>query len=163
MFWYVFYTAPRAEKVVCKNLVGKNYNVFLPTTKILREWKNRQKKWIEQVLFPSYIFVNTEEYELYNIVRIPKIAAFIKCGSKPSTIPVKDIEAIKKMISLDKEVSVEHNFIVGESVRINKGPLMGYEGILVKQKGGTKFGIQLKDINHTVLINVCTSLIEKIK
>ena len=159
--WYVFYTSPRAEKVVKQELVFRGYEVFLPITKTLRTWKNRQKKMVDQVLFPSYIFVYTEECYLHQICQTPKVMTFIHCGGKPSKISFKCIEGIKQMLNLDKEVSVESNFSEGENIRIMHGPLAGYEGILVKQKSKTRFGIQLKQINQTVFIDVCISMMEK--
>ena len=161
--WFIFYTSPRAEKIVCQELIKRNYDAFLPLTRTLRVWKNRQKKWIDQVLFPCYIFVNTEESELYNIKQVPKIVCHIHCAGKPSIIPLKVIDTIKKVISMEQEISVDTEFYEGENVKIVYGPLVGYEGILVKQKGKTRFGIQLKEIKHTVLIDMCTSLVEKAK
>lgn len=159
--WYVFYTAPRAEKVIQKELILRGYEVFLPIIKTMRIWKNRQRKIVEQVLFESYIFVNTEEKYLHKICQTPKIVTFIQCGGKPSKINIKCIEGIKQMLNLHQEISVEPIFTEGEEVQIISGPLTGYEGILVKQKSKTRFGIQLKEINQTVFINVCTRIVEK--
>ncbi|WP_459212987.1 UpxY family transcription antiterminator [Aquimarina rhabdastrellae] len=160
--WYIFYTSPRAEKVVYKDLLARDYDAFLPLTKTLKVWKNRQKKIIESPLFPSYIFVNTRLNEIYDISRIPKIATFIRCGQKPSVIPPNDIATIKKMLLLEQEVSVETTFYEGERVKIIKGPLVGHEGILIEQKGKTRFGIHLNEINQAVFVNVCTSILQKV-
>jgi transcription antitermination factor NusG len=160
--WYVFYTAPRAEKKVHQELFHRGYEVFLPKTKTLRIWKNRQKKMVDMILFPSYIFVNTYEKYLYNICQIPKISTFIHCAGKPSIIDFKCIDGIKKMLALEQEVTVRNNFAEGENVRVVYGPLTGYEGILIQQKSKTRFGIQLKEINQTVFIDISTSLLEKI-
>ncbi|MBQ0740940.1 transcriptional activator RfaH, partial [Aquimarina celericrescens] len=84
--------------------------------------------------------------EIYEISRFPKIATCIKCGQRPSVVSPNDIDSIKKLLSLENEVSVETNYYEGESVRIIHGPLTGHEGILVKQKGKARFGIQLKEI-----------------
>ncbi len=159
--WYVFYTSPRAEKVVRQELDLRGYEVFLPITKKLRIWKNRQKKIVDQVLFPSYIFVHTEERYLHKICQTPKIMTFLNCGGKASKINVKCIEGIKQMLNLKQEISVEANFTEGEEVRIIQGPLMGYEGVLIKQKSKTRFGIRLQEINQTVFIDICTSMVEK--
>lgn len=159
--WYVFYTAPRAEKVAQKELSDKGYEVFLPIIKLLRVYKNRNKRLIEQVLFPSYIFVHTEEKYLYKICHIPKITTFIHCGGKPSKISIKCIESIQGIINLHQEIFIEHRFNEGENVRIIHGPLAGYDGILVKQKSKTRFGIVIKEINQTMCIDICTSMVEK--
>ena len=160
--WYVFYTAPRAEKVVLRELSFQGYEAFLPITKTLRVWKNRQKKMIDQVLFPSYIFVNTEESSLHKICQTPKVVTFIRCGNKPSKVDIKCIEGLKLMLNLGQEITVEPIFTEGETVRVIDGPLAGYKGILVKQKSKSRFGIQLKEISQTVLIDICTSFLKKI-
>jgi transcription antitermination factor NusG len=159
--WYVFYTAPRAEKVVQKDLSNRGYEVFLPITKTLRLWSNRQRKVIDQVLFPSYIFVNTEESYLHKICQIPKVVMFIKCGDKPSKVNCKCIEGIKSMLNLDQEIFIEPNFSEGENVRIISGPLAGHEGVLLKQQSKTRFGIQLKEIKQTVSIDVSMNMVQK--
>lgn len=159
--WYVFYTAPRAEKKAKLELELRGYEVFLPMTKSTRIWKNRQKKLIDTVIFPSYIFVRTNERYLAEICRINKIATYIHCGGKPSKVAPECIEAIKCMLSLNQEISVGNEFIEGESVRIVEGPLAGYNGVLVQQKSKTKFGIHLKEINQVASIEICTSVLEK--
>ncbi|EDP94333.1 UpxY family transcription antiterminator [Kordia algicida OT-1] len=159
--WFVLYTAPRAEKKAKLELEYRGYEVFLPMTKSLRIWKNRQKKLIDSVLFPSYIFVKTDERYLAEICRINKIATYIHCGGKPCKVSPECIEAIKCMLSMDQEISVGNDFIEGESVRIVEGPLAGYNGVLVQQKSKTKFGIHLKEINQVASIEICTSALEK--
>jgi transcription antitermination factor NusG len=139
-----------------------NYEVFLPMTRTMRVWKNRQKKWIDQVLFPNYIFVKTRQCELYHITQTPKVVTYIQCAGKPSIIPLNEVEGIKKILCLEQEISVETKFYEGDKVKIVCGPLVGHEGILIKQNGKTRFGIQLKEINHIVLIDIDTRVLEKI-
>lgn len=160
--WFVFYTSPRAEKIAQRELSFQGYEVFLPMTKTLRIWKNRQKKILDQVLFPSYIFVYTQECYLHKICQIPKIMTFIHCGGKPSIIRGNCIESLKKMLNLNQKITVSPNFNEGENVRVILGPLAGYEGILLRQKTKTKFGLQLKEISQTVLIDICTSFLKRI-
>jgi transcription antitermination factor NusG len=159
--WYVFYTAPRAEKVAYNQLIRLDYEAFLPMMRSMHIWKNRQKKWIEEVLFPSYIFVNTHSCHLYRIVSMPKITACISCGGKPSVISHNEIEAIKKVLHNNENMFVQSAiFHEGERVRVTRGPLAGCEGVLVKQKGKTHFGIQLEVINHTLLVDIDTSFLD---
>ncbi|QHI36110.1 hypothetical protein IMCC3317_14640 [Kordia antarctica] len=159
--WYVLYTAPRAEKIAKRELEFNNYEVFLPITTTLRVWKNRQKKMIDSVVFPSYIFIHTNERYLAEACRINKISTYLHCGGKPSKVDPKCIEGIKRMLEMNQEISVSENFHEGELVRITKGPLAGYEGVLIHQKSKTKFGIHLKEINQTILVEICTSVLEK--
>ena len=160
--WYIFYTCPRAEKKVYQDLISRNYDVFLPMLKKSRCWKNRQKKIIHTPLFPSYIFVNTILSEVYKICKFPKIATYIRCGDSPSRIPIKDIESVRKMLSLEIEVNVEPAYYNGELVKIITGPLAGLEGKLLNQKGLTRFGIELKEINYIVTVDIRDNIVCKI-
>ncbi len=160
--WFVFYTRPRTEKKVHYELINSDYDVFLPTVKTLRLWKNRQKKWVESALFPGYIFINTVRSSLSSITLNPNVVTYIRCGGEPSTVRDRDIQGIRHILGLNQDISVESTFREGEIVRIIKGPLTGYEGIIEKQKSKTRFGIQLKEINQTVFIDICTSMVERI-
>ncbi len=160
--WYVFYTFPKAEKVVYKELLRKQYESFLPLYKTMNIWKNRQKKIIYKVLFPGYIFVKIRETEIYKVLQIPKICTCIKCGTKPSIVTEKDIKGIRQILSLEKNISTEHNLVPDEHIRITQGPLAGYEGILMRQNGKYRFGIQLKEINQIVTVDIQASMIERI-
>jgi len=162
--WVVFYTCPRAEKVVYKQLVDKGYETFLPLQKNLRIWKNRQRKLIEEPLFPCYIFVKTRSSDIYNISRIHGICRCVVFEGKSCIIPDKDIEAIQIMILSEQQVVSSNNeFKEGEKVKIIRGPLTGYEGILFKQKGNSKFGIQMEGINLIASIDISIEDIQKQK
>lgn len=160
--WYIFYLRPRSENVVYQVLMNLEYNVFFPTITSLRIWKNRQKKKIKIPLFPNYLFVYTYEHELFAIKALPKVVTFLTSEGRPLTISEKEIEGIKRMLGLEKYIAVETAFNKGEQVRIVSGPLMGYEGVLVKQHGKNRFGIQLKAINHTVFVDITLSDLEKL-
>ena len=62
---------------------------------------------------------------------------------------------------MDANISVDTVFCIGDKVRIIKGPLEGQEGILTTQKGKHRFGIQLKEINQSLLVDISISMIEK--
>ena len=161
MKWFIFYLRPRSEKLVYNLLRNLSYEVFFPTIQSLRIWKNRQRKMITVPLFPNYMFVYTYEHELYNIRCLPRVASFVSCDGKPATISGQEIAGVKQMLGLDKTITVETTFIKGEPVRIVSGPLAGYEGVLIQQNGRTRFAIRLEAINHTVLVDISRSTLEK--
>lgn len=161
--WYVFYTRPHAEKVVHNELLKRQYDVFLPMVKTFRLWKNRQKGTVYKVLFPGYIFVKTIESEIYDVLYIRKIVRCIKCGDRPAVVPGTVISCIKIMLEMGQEVFTSQDFTEGEHVRVISGPLTGYEGILVKRKGKTRFCIELNHIRQCACIDISASMLEKIR
>ena len=161
LHWYVLYTRSRAEEKVQKELSLRNYHVYLPLTRKLKVWRNRQKKLISHILFPNYIFIKTTCCKLNSIIQLPDIVSFINCSGEPSVVPDKEIDAIRNMIDYNIDISIEPVFKTGERVKIVDGPLSGYEGILVEQKGKNRFGIHLEVLNKTILADICLAELEK--
>lgn len=159
--WYVFYTRPNSEKVVFNDLQKRKYDVFLPMVKTLNYWNNRQKKIVSKVLFPGYIFVKTIRAGLQAIEQLPGVVYCVRCGDRPAIVPEKDIMCIEQMVSLGQEVYTERDFNMGEHVRVVSGPLTGFEGILVKRRGRSRFCIQLKDIEQCACIDIRAWMLEK--
>jgi transcription antitermination factor NusG len=160
--WHVFYLRPRAENRVYRILMNLNYEVFWPVIHSIRIWKNRQKKKIRLPLFPNYLFVYTHAHELYSINCLREVVSYVACGGKPSTVSDREVEGIRRMLGLGREITVETKISIGERVRILSGPLKGYEGVLIEQHSKTRFGIQLKAINHTVFIDINQLELEKL-
>lgn len=159
--WFIFYTTPRAEKIVLKTLVNLGYDAFLPLMKMSKVWSNRQKKIIENPMFPNYIFVNTYRSNIYDIVRLPKICYCIQHEKKPVTIANKTIDAIKIMLSTKSEISILQNIELGDEIEITNGPLSGYEGVLIEEKGKNKFGVLVDFFNTLVTIEMSKDAIRK--
>ncbi|MGH8377677.1 MAG: transcription termination/antitermination NusG family protein, partial [Gammaproteobacteria bacterium] len=57
--WLAAYTRPRHEHTVAEYLLGRRYQVFLPTYSTWRYWSDR-RKLIRLPLFSSYVFVRLE-------------------------------------------------------------------------------------------------------
>ncbi len=160
--WYVFYTRPNSEKVVYNKLLKRTYDVFLPMVKTVNHWNNRQRKIVSKVLFPGYIFVKTIRAGIPGIEQLPGVVYCVRCGDRPAIVPEKDIMCIEQMVTLGQEVYTERDFKKGEHVRVVNGPLTGFEGILVKRRGKSRFCIQLKDIEQCACIDIHSSMLEKV-
>jgi transcription elongation factor/antiterminator RfaH len=157
--WYIFYTFPKAEKVIKQELERRNYDVCLPLQKVIRQWKDR-KKIIETPLFPNYIFVKTIKTQIYHIAANPKIIKFVAFEGKPAKLKEADIEFIKSACQCgDVYLS---NVKKGDKIRINSGLLRGHEGVLVESDGKKRFGLLLKEISQMIIIDLNKTKFEKL-
>ncbi|MFZ1527915.1 MAG: UpxY family transcription antiterminator [Ferruginibacter sp.] len=159
--WYIFYTYPRAEKIIETDLLRRGYNVYLPTCKNVSYWKNRQRRIIEKALFPSYIFVKTTEAHLFRIAAVPKVVTFLKTSGKASTIPEEKIAAIRSVIATQEDIEVKEQFNGGDLVIILSGPLSGLEGRLISKIGKKRFAIQIDSLNRVVLVDISETTVFK--
>ena len=158
--WHAVYTLPRFEKKVNKLLEEKRIEVFLPLQKKLKIWKDR-KKWVEEPLFRSYIFVNVSEQEYYEAINVKGAVKYVTFSSKAVNIPENQILALKELLDNNKELIVTSTkFKKGDIVTINKGVLCGFEGELINYLGKKRMLIRVEQIGCSVVFEVPSSDLE---
>lgn len=159
----VCYTAPRAEKKVNERLKSWDIEAFLPTQRVLKQWSDR-KKWVEEALFRSYIFVKVKPTEQGQVLQVPGILRFIYYLGKPAEISEKQIEDIRAL--LRNEVPLKAfpiDLKKGDLIRITAGPLKDIEGELMEIQGKRKLLIRLNGIEQSVVASISAHQIEKIR
>ncbi|MDV7400146.1 transcription termination/antitermination NusG family protein, partial [Arthrospira platensis SPKY1] len=66
--WMAVYTKPRCEKKAFERLSKReDLELYLPVQKRLKQWSDR-KKWVEEVVLPSYLFIKCTEKQRYDIL-----------------------------------------------------------------------------------------------
>ena len=155
LLWYVLYTAPRAEKKVQIELQKKGFKTFLPVQRTLKQWSDR-KKWIEEPLFKSYIFIETElEKNYYDILNTNGIVKFINFEKKPVVVNYREIETIQLLLGYTEGIeATDEVFEIGQKVDVIAGPLLGLNGLLVQKNGSHQFLMELETIHQKILINI---------
>jgi transcriptional antiterminator RfaH len=126
--WYPLYTKSRTEKKISSALNQKGIETYLPLNKQLKQWSDR-KKWTEEPLFKSYIFVKISGLEYNSVIQTPGVVRFIYFSGRLATIPEKQIEQLKKILEQDYQPEVCFTKLEkGQTVKIIDGSLKGYEG-----------------------------------
>jgi transcriptional antiterminator RfaH len=155
--WYVVYTKPRHEKKVAAFLSSFNIANFLPTTRLLRIWKDR-KKYIDSPLFPSYVFVHLEDMETYyRVLNLEAVLYYVRLGKE--VVRVKEdvfhnIRLIMKQVNdIDIEVSDDY-FQPGKQLMIKDGILCGLLCEVVEVKGEQKILVRVNMLQKKSLVTV---------
>jgi transcriptional antiterminator RfaH len=157
--WYLLYTNPRAEKKVESELKLRGFEVFLPLHKTLRQWTDR-KKWVEEPLFKSYLFIYTElEKNYYSILSVPGVVKFVNFEKKPALVDPREIELVKFMLGNISDLeSVGYDGIatleIGDSVRVMAGPLMGTHGKLIERRSNKQLLIELTTMRQNLIVSM---------
>ena len=160
--WYPIYTRARAEKKVNQQLIQKGIESYLPLQKTLKQWSDR-KKWVQEPLFRSYVFVHLTETEFIDVLKINGVAGFISFEQKRASIPDNQIEIIRKIENNDInfEVSTE-DFEIGDTVEIQSGALKNLRGALIELRGKYKVFVKIEAINQAILIDIPVAHLKKV-
>jgi transcription antitermination factor NusG len=159
--WYALYVRSRAEKQVASLLFNNGIEVYLPLMKTLKQWSDR-KKWVEEPLFKSYIFVRISPPEYYDVLNTAGIVRYITFEGKAVAIPPQQIEAIKQFINSDEELpDILPNLSPGTPVNIIDGPMKGIDGELFEILGKKKVRIEIDGLGQSIYLELPASHIRK--
>lgn len=155
--WYVIYTRPRHEKKVALQLSDFNIAYVLPTTRILRVWKDR-KKYVDAPLFPSYVFVYLEDLETYyKILTLEGVLYYVRAGKDVAKVNENVIHNIclitREVSDTDIEISDDY-FLPGKQVMINDGVLCGLTGEIVEVRGEQKMLVRMSMLQKNILVTI---------
>lgn len=146
----------------------KNKNQELETIVWFPTKENREKRKgletnVKKPLFPSYLFIywegeNEREFPLIDIRRLTNVLKFLRYDSGSYALQGKDLE-YAKWIHMHRG-NIKRSKVIfreGQKVHICEGPLMGFDGSVIKVDKhhkritiGFDFGGKLTPVNFSV-------------
>ncbi|MBN2614265.1 MAG: UpxY family transcription antiterminator [Bacteroidales bacterium] len=152
--WYALYVKSRSEKKVAAQLEGEGIEFYLPLEQRLKQWSDR-KKWVEEPLFRSYIFVHISEKDYFRTLVVHGAVRYVTFEGKAVRVPPQQIEAIKLYLNEKEPVSTDQeHWEVGQKVEVLSGKLTGLQGKLVDVKGKKKVRIMIDVVNSALYLNL---------
>ena len=159
--WYPVYTHPRAEKKASQALINKGVETYLPLHRQLKKWSDR-KKWVEEPLIKSYLFVRIAEHEQSDVLMTKGIARFIYFSGKIASMPQRQIDELKLVMASPFELEItEEDLQPGEKVMIKAGPLKGLLGEIISYRSQKQLALRLENLGYSIIIHIATSLIDR--
>lgn len=160
--WFVVVAKPRAEKQVSRRLTEADVEHFLPLQRQLRVWHDR-KKWVEMPLFPSYVFIKTEERLRTRVFGINGVVRFVNFGGKAAVLSDREIERIHRLCEWLGEVAIEQgNIKAGDEVEILTGHFKGLRGQVLDKGDKKLLRIAIEGLGCVATVRLSEEEIKKI-
>ncbi|WP_292972646.1 UpxY family transcription antiterminator [Mucilaginibacter sp.] len=160
--WYPVYTHARAEKKAYEALKAKGIEAYLPLQRKLKQWSDR-KKWVEEPLISSYLFVNISPQHMAEVLMTKGIARFLYFSGKVATMPDRQIKELKLLLATDAELEVtEEDLQPGEKVTIKAGPLKGINGEIIAHRSQKKLLLRLESMGQSLIVSMPPSYINRL-
>lgn len=161
--WFAVYTAPKAEKKASIRLEQQGIDHYLPVQKRLKQWSDR-KKWVEEPLFRSYLFVHISEEHYFSVLNTHGLVKFISFGGTAASIPDFQIETIRRLLMESTEIEItQESYAPGTPVEVIAGPLMGTLGELISFRGEKRIAVKIHTLDTSVLINIPEQFVVPLK
>lgn len=166
--WYVVQVRTGTEENIrqqCDNNIGNEImdSCFIP---YYEERRHVRGEWVtlKKVLFPSYIFIVTEEIEevykkLKTVIGLTKLL-----GTGQEIVPLTEKEQIfiQRLGGDDHVVEMSEGIIEQSKVRVTSGPLMGMEGYIRKiDRHKRKAWMELELFGRKQMVQVGLEIVAK--
>jgi transcriptional antiterminator RfaH len=160
--WYAVYTKSRQEKKLAERLVTRGIEAWIPIRKTLKQWSDR-KKWVEEVLVRSYVFVRIFPASYDAVLNNPGVVRFIWFNGKPAVIPDNQITMLKLVTGSAAVITpVPCNFEPGTPVRVIAGPLSGITGELINIDKKDQVIVRIDHITTALSLTISPQLLEAV-
>jgi transcriptional antiterminator NusG len=140
--WYVVHTYAGYENKVKSNLESRIssmnmedriYEVVIPMEEVI-EVKNGKRVPVQRKVFPGYLLCRCElDDDSWSVIRqTPGVTSFVGPGTKPTSLPRSEVEAILQVrpegAEGQKRPKPRLEYEVGETVRVKEGPFADFSG-----------------------------------
>jgi len=156
--WYALQVRSKYECPVANALTSKGIDTFLPVYQVQRRWKDRLRE-SEQPLFPCYLFCRFDVSSRLPILVTPGVRAIISFGGGPARIDDKEMEAIQAIARSHLRAEPWPYLHVGDQVRIEKGPLAGLTGVLIRVKSSFRLVVSISLIQRSIAAEIEVDMI----
>jgi len=159
--WYVAYTCANHEKRVAEQFERRRIEHLLPLYKALRQWRDR-RVYLQYPLFPGYIFVRLALRDKLWVLQTAGVVRLVGVGGNPIPINDEEIVVLRRALVDTKRVEPHPYLTVGRRVRVTAGPLVGYEGIMVRRKSRLRVVLSIAAIERSIVVDMDAASVQPI-
>lgn len=157
--WWVAHTKARNEKALAHLLCRWEIPYFLPLVEKVSHRKGRRFESLLP-LFSGYVFFCGDIDARYRALTSNRIAQVLEVPDQAGL--VKELIPIYQALSRGLPVDAHPYLKSGVRCRVKGGPLVGYEGIVVRKKNVTRILLQVEMLGQAAAVEIDADLLEPI-
>lgn len=151
--WFAVRVRSNREPSVSLHLRERGFEQFSPSYHVESQWTDR-KKLTEKFLFPGYVFCRLNPHDRLPVLIVPGVVGLVGFGQIPAPIPDIEMERVRLMVRSGLPVAPWPYLQQGDRVLIERGPLAGLEGLLLRTKGKYRLVVSLNLLQRSVSAEV---------
>ena len=142
--WYAVCVRHQNEQHVERVLEYQGWETLVPRYRKRRQWSDRVKE-IDAALFAGFVFCRFAVGERMRVEDTPGVLRIVSFSGAPAAIDLREMEEIRLMASARVALSPWPYLKAGDRVRVERGPLKGLEGTLLRTPDGARLvvGVEL--------------------
>lgn len=150
--WLLAYTKPHGEALAEENLRRQGFETLSPLLRVHRR-RREHWHWVEEPLFPRYVFVGVPEGQAWAPIRSTiGVASLVRFGGRVATVPDLLIEELRTAGDLAGPQRTV--FLEGQKVRIVGSGYSGLEGVFQMQDGQQRAHVLISLLGRPTVVRV---------
>ncbi|MES2136109.1 MAG: UpxY family transcription antiterminator [Pseudomonadota bacterium] len=150
--WYAIWVMSNAEFVVEDALLNLDIEPFLPTWIETVQWSDRKKE-ITRPLFRGYLFARCADRRVPEIAQIAGVIKVLPDNLTPAPVDKAELENVRRLLHSGLAMKV-CDYVQGDAVEIERGPLAGVKGIVQRTKQGTRVIVKIEILRRAVSVTI---------
>ena len=152
MHWLLAYTKPRQEALAEEHLRRQGFEVLCPQLRV-QKLRRRKWTWVEEPLFPRYLFVGAGEGVSWGPVRrTVGVASLVGFGGQVAPVPEALVETLRS--SAAEPQHYRPIYQQGQKVRIVAGPFATLAGVFDMAEGESRATVLLDLLGRQTRVTV---------
>jgi transcription antitermination factor NusG len=160
--WYAITVKHQHEQAVRSLLEAKGLDALAPTYRGCRRWSDRLKE-IDLPVFGGYVFCRFPYEERIQVLDTPGVVKVVSFGGKPAEIPAGEIAAIQTVIASQLPARPWPYLKPGDRVLIERGPLRGVEGTLLREKDRLHLVVGVELLQRAMSVELEVDMVEPVR
>src|SRR5262245_51354343 len=162
ILWYALRVKPRFEKLVHTHLEQKGYEAFLPSYVSRNRWSDRVKE-VRLPLFSGYTFCRFDVHDRLPILVTPGVQFIVGLGRIPIAVDESEIDTVRRAVSSGQPIRPWPYVKVGQKVEIERGPLQGLSGIVLRVKNIDRLIVSVSLLMRSVAVEIDHQSVRPVK
>ena len=151
--WFAINVKPRHEKRVAETLRVQGLESFLPVYQERHAWSDRVKR-VELPLFAGYVFCRLSYADRHVVWNTRGIIRLLGAGNVFAPLSEEQIAELRAVEASGLPARPCPYIAAGEVVRVERGPLAGVRGKVLRHKGVTSVVVSVEILQRSVLVEV---------
>lgn len=155
MFWFVLRVKRKNEIKIASQLEALGFQIFCPTTTVVKQWSDRKKKMVEP-LMSSYVFIKIKDRDRPQVFDIPGVLKYLFYLGEPAKVPNKEIKIIQEYLEDSSLAAGIEKKKEGDNHLFTDGPFKGKKGV-IQEIGKNRLQVLLSELGVKVTLTKAAS------
>ncbi len=151
--WFALSVKPRHEKSVAQALRLQLFEEFLPLYREQHAWSDRTE-WVAVPLFAGYVFCRFSFADRLAVLNTRGVLRILGAGNIFAPVSEEQIAELRAVVASGLPARPCSYLVPGEMVRVERGPLSGVRGMVLRNKGVTSVVVSVEILQRSVVVEV---------